>query len=163
MNERRSVQAETSPKPWMEGVRPATLWRFWTAAQMVVMTERGVPMHSSSQMMALRMSVGVGRMCARSPQVMAQVATTAQFSQCWERVDGRERDGQTCWLKAAMSPSTELCTAGHGWSLISLFQGGGFAEIEVDFCAVESLEWRGIRQSAGLVRNGMPLPTDHLA
>ena len=59
-----------------------------------MMTERGVPMHSSSQVIALRMSVGMGRICDNSPQAMAQVTTTAQLLQFLVRDEAMEREGQ---------------------------------------------------------------------
>ena len=50
-------------KDGREAARPAKpATRFCTKAQMAVMTERGVPMHLSSQAMALSMPVGMGGM-----------------------------------------------------------------------------------------------------
>jgi hypothetical protein len=84
---RHRVQVENSPRPAIGGGRPATLCLFWTAAQMAVMTERGVPMHNSSHEIALSVSVAIGRISARAPQAKAQVTTTAQLGQCLARVD----------------------------------------------------------------------------
>ncbi len=76
--------------------------RFWIAAQMAVMTDRGVPMHRSSQVMAFNKYVGMGRMRSTAPQAIAQVTTTAQLSQCLERVLGCDREGQTCWSRCPL-------------------------------------------------------------
>ena len=86
--------------------------RCWTAAQMAVMTDREVPMQSSSHERPLSVSVFMGRMRWAAPQAMAQVTTTAQFAQCLARVEACEREGQMCWLKAAVRSATQA--AGRG-------------------------------------------------
>ena len=126
-------------------------------------------MHSSSQVMVLRMSVGMGRMCANSPQAMAQVTTTAQLFQCLERVDGWERDGQTCRLKASTSPCTDR---GAGCAMLAMagVQCPSACSREVGLLrlrrmSVLSSPSNGAAsfRSARLVRNGMPWLRDHLA
>ena len=47
-------------------------------AQMAVITEREVPMQSSSQVMAFRMSVGMGRMWSSRPHATAHVTTISK-------------------------------------------------------------------------------------
>ena len=79
---RQRDHAENSPKPCIGGIRLAHLCRFCTADQMATITERGVPVHFSSQVSALRMSVGMGKMRWTTPQRIAHVTTTAQLSQC---------------------------------------------------------------------------------
>ena len=62
--------------------------------QIAIMTERDVPMQSSSQVKAFRMSVGMGRMLSTICQAMAQVTTTAQLLQFLVRDEAIEREGQ---------------------------------------------------------------------
>jgi hypothetical protein len=78
---RHLVQAENSPKPDIGAMSPAVLCRFWIADQMLEMTDRGVPMQSSSQDRALSVFVDIGRMRPTAFQAMAHVITTAQLAQ----------------------------------------------------------------------------------
>ena len=136
---------------------------------MAVITERGVPMQSSSQVMAFRMSVGMGRMWSSRPHAIAQVTTTAQLSQCFDRVEGIERDGHTCWLKASMRPRTE------GGAVCAMLPMAGVQCPLACSRTVGSLRFRRMAvvstpakggaavRSGRLVRKGIPPLRDHLA
>ena len=69
-------------------------------------------MQRSSQERALRTSTVMGRIAETMPQAIAQVTTTAQLTQCLLRVEGREREGQMCVLKAAVRAATDVGAVG---------------------------------------------------
>ena len=164
---KQRVQAANAPNPWMGCVRPATRCRFWIAAQMVVMTERGVPMQRSSQDRLLRVSGDMGRMRFTAPQATAHVMTTAQLSQFLARMEGWEWEGHKWVLKASVS--SWMLRAGRECKAAATAAQFPSADSNIVGAAEFSTlcDWRpwnvGASVSAAMLMNGMPELCDQAA
>jgi hypothetical protein len=81
--------------------------------------------------MALSMYVGMGSIRSRAPHAIAQVMTTAQLSQCLDRVPGCDREpagGPDVLIKGCSQAKDGLCLFlgevqhGRGPKAVRLFQ-----------------------------------------
>ena len=78
------------------GSRPNALWRAWIAHHTAATCDRDVPNVIRSHVIALSVSLDIGRSMCTAFRTMAHVTTRDQFAQFFNRVEGCVVEGKMC-------------------------------------------------------------------